>query len=403
MLAFIFLAALASAETSLDQDTTTVRARGPGLWGPSSKLIEELRIGELEGAPEYLFGAIAGIAVGPTGAIYVADYQGPMLRMYDATGRFVRTIGRVGNGPGEYTALEGIRTLRDGRLATWDPGNQRINLYDASGNFLENYRVPSGLYSSENFAIDTAGNFYVKAHDMRKTPPCKATPGQRTCIYDGEVPGLLIKVSPNGIVIDSIALPVSGVRPSFVLQTSEGVDRPFVRETVHAWSPHGYLVVGQTERYAVNLLRPGQPVLRIERDVNLVRVTSVEKAEYEAWIGFFNRSRSTGSALELSIPSTKPAFRSLHVDEDGRVWVDRHVSAQQRPPTLRRPGDERPQHVWREPRTFDVFEPGGRFLGTIVPPRNTYLYVRRGNQAWAVQRGTSDEQYVVRFRIQPGN
>ncbi len=55
--------------------------------------------------------------------------------------------------------------------------------------------------------------------------------------------------------------------------------------------------------------------------------------------------------------------------------------------------------TWREPRTFDVFEPDGVFLGTVVGPPQTELYLWKGDFAWGVERGPSDEPYVVRFRI----
>jgi hypothetical protein len=112
------------------QDTLVVLSRGSGLWGNRLRLVEELRIGKLEGAQEYMFGDVAGIAVGRDGSIVVADGQGPIVRMYDAHGRFLRNLGRRGTGPGEYNEILGIQTLSDGRFATWDPQNRRINVYD---------------------------------------------------------------------------------------------------------------------------------------------------------------------------------------------------------------------------------------------------------------------------------
>ncbi|MEX2281150.1 MAG: hypothetical protein WEE89_01555 [Gemmatimonadota bacterium] len=67
----------------------------------------------------------------------------------------------------------------------------------------------------------------------------------------------------------------------------------------------------------------------------------------------------------------------------------------------RKPGSKNPPRLWREPRTFDVFDAGGRFLGTVVAPRHTQFEFRRGLQLWGVTRGEFDEQYVVRYRIEP--
>jgi hypothetical protein len=65
-----------------------------------STLVEELSIGVADGAEEYMLGEIADIALGADGSIYAFDRQVPAIRQYDARGKFVRTIGRRGQGPG---------------------------------------------------------------------------------------------------------------------------------------------------------------------------------------------------------------------------------------------------------------------------------------------------------------
>jgi hypothetical protein len=91
----------------------------------------------------------------------------------------------------------------------------------------------------------------------------------------------------------------------------------------------------------------------------------------------------------------------VSVDRDGRIWVDRYTAAVHRADI--RPGPTRadgpPALTWREPRTFDVFEPAGRLLGTVVAPPATRFLHQRGNTIWAVTRGEFDENYVVRFRL----
>src|SRR5688500_432958 len=134
------VAALFSAQARAQQPAV-VRSPERPLWGESLRLIEEVRIGKLDGADEYLFGRIDGVAVGRQGTIYVADGQVPIIRSYDAQGRFLRNIGRQGQGPGEYANIGGIRTLRDGRLAVWDNRNGRITLYTSAGDFADSYRV----------------------------------------------------------------------------------------------------------------------------------------------------------------------------------------------------------------------------------------------------------------------
>lgn len=88
--------------------------------------------------------------------------------------------------------------------------------------------------------------------------------------------------------------------------------------------------------------------------------------------------------------------------EDGRIWVERYVEAKERPGPPRAEGDQRPRRVWREPRTFDVFEPDGRILGTVVLPEDTYIFVRRGRHVWGTYRDESDVSYIIRLRLETG-
>ena len=65
--------------------------------------------------------------------IYVADSGNNRIAVFDFDGRFVRSIGREGQGPGEFSRPTGICILDDSRLAVADFGNNRIQIFDASG------------------------------------------------------------------------------------------------------------------------------------------------------------------------------------------------------------------------------------------------------------------------------
>jgi hypothetical protein len=61
---------------------------------------------------------------------------------------------------------------------------------------------------------------------------------------------------------------------------------------------------------------------------------------------------------------------------------------------------QRPVRYWREPVIYDVFEPTGRYLGPVAAPDGVVLYGMRGDRAWGTVRGESDEEYIVRFRLE---
>lgn len=96
-------------------DTTVVRTLSGSVWGTEAALVPEVTIGRLDGPEEYLFGSIRSIAVADDGAIHVLDLQAQHVRVFDSLGVYVETLGRRGEGPGEFSEAEAIAVLPDGR------------------------------------------------------------------------------------------------------------------------------------------------------------------------------------------------------------------------------------------------------------------------------------------------
>ena len=68
------------------QDTLTVVADNPPEWGETPRLVEELRIGVLEGDERYTFVRVVGLVVDPAGVIWVADAGIPAIRRFRPDG-----------------------------------------------------------------------------------------------------------------------------------------------------------------------------------------------------------------------------------------------------------------------------------------------------------------------------
>ena len=120
--------------TSTEGNVTTVSNTAGSKWGGDARLVEELSIGQMEGADEYAFGMISGIW--PTeDRVYVSDARLDVARAYDLEGNFLFTIGATGQGPGEYESAAGVIGLPDGRIAVHD--GQKIIIYGHDGEYQE--------------------------------------------------------------------------------------------------------------------------------------------------------------------------------------------------------------------------------------------------------------------------
>jgi len=339
--------------------------------------VEELRIGRLEGEPEYTFGRVSRIATGKNGTIFVADNQVPVIRMYNSEGHYLRNVGREGQGPGEYQSIRGMQTLPDGRLAVSD-NSMRINVYDPEGHFLEEHESHSRLSGSQTFQTDQNGNFYV-LYVVRNTP---------------DMPNWEVewqKLSPEGQVIDTIKVPLDEEERemSFTLFTASGRATPFVEEPMSWMSSLGYLITGRNDRYAFTLNLSDAPPIQVERAYPPVRVTSEERSEWEAWKSYYKTNNI--------IPDIKPAYKAIRTDSQGRVWIWRYVESEY---TEKRIGpDFGPDSRWWERPEYDIFLPDGSFHATVLLPWNASFRDARDNLIWAVVQGDYSEQYVARLRM----
>jgi len=63
---------------------------------------EELSIGDSEESEDYMFSDISHITVDSDGRIYILDRRESHVKLFDQNGKYIRTIGRKGQGPGEF-------------------------------------------------------------------------------------------------------------------------------------------------------------------------------------------------------------------------------------------------------------------------------------------------------------
>ncbi|MGH7476434.1 MAG: 6-bladed beta-propeller [Longimicrobiales bacterium] len=380
-------------------DTIVVTTVSGSTWQRPRALVPEVRIGELEGADEYLFGQVQSLAVDAAGRIYVFDWQVPALRVYDADGRFVRTIGREGGGPGEYKQPDaGLIVLPDGRTLLRDPGNGRINVYGPDGTPLDSWPVRASHYSSRPFYSDTAGNVYSYVFGLDRG--------------DGR-DAALIRYSPQGDVLDTLDLPQRDYEAPTITAAVEGARQtwlvPFSPRAAWTYSPHGYFVQGVGTSYAVDLLRGEAGVLRIGRRTEPVPVAASERAYEEDRVSrAMRRLDPAWSWNGPPIPETKPPFRDIAVATDGRIWVQLHQPGHEVADAAPEDGGTRAGEPpaparWAEPVVYDVFRPDGTYLGEVHAPdgfQTSPTPLFGADRVWAVIEDELGVNYVVRLRLE---
>ncbi len=99
------------------------------------------------------------VAVAPDGEIYVSDgYGNSAIHRFSASGEHMTTWGRPGSGPGEFTTPHAIWVDRAERVLVADRENDRVQLFDRDGRFLEAW---GDFYHPMDIAEDDRGMILV--------------------------------------------------------------------------------------------------------------------------------------------------------------------------------------------------------------------------------------------------
>ncbi len=77
------------------------------------------------------------IAFGPAEEVYISDgYGNSRVMQFDQAGKFIKTWGQPGSGPGEFDLPHTIKVDSRGRILVGDRENERIQVFDADGRLL---------------------------------------------------------------------------------------------------------------------------------------------------------------------------------------------------------------------------------------------------------------------------
>ena len=88
------------------------------------------------GAKELPQGGIPGIAIDPSGNVYLAATKDHKIYKYSPDGGLVTSWGDNGLGNGQFSFPTDVAADPTGNIYVLDSGNSRIQKFDSEGNFL---------------------------------------------------------------------------------------------------------------------------------------------------------------------------------------------------------------------------------------------------------------------------
>ena len=168
-------------------------------FSPDGKLLLTLGKAGVAGEGPDVFNQPSDVVVAPGGEIFVADghdeNSNARIVKFSKDGTFIKTWGKRGSAPGEFDTPHGLAFDARGRLFVADRGNNRIQIFDQEGKFLEEWKQfsrPSGVY------IDAKDVLYVADSESNS----KVNPGWKRGIRigsarDGKVTAFIPDPEPD--------------------------------------------------------------------------------------------------------------------------------------------------------------------------------------------------------------
>jgi hypothetical protein len=241
------------------------------------------------------------------GNIYVMDSGNYRIQKYDREGNFILTIGRRGQGPGEFIQPQKLYLDSENNLYVSDVG--RIQIFDSEGNFKDSFKP---LHSLSCRGVTKDGNIVMVKYPY---------PSE-----DGKTE-LLILDSKGKLIKNIASFPyqkpyrIKGHSPS----------NPYSYRLYFCSSSYGIEAYGYSSEYKLSVLdASGDLIYRITKDETPTSITTKEKKQVINRYMEMQKKLQIGPKLKRSevekaykFPKSKPFYTRLIMDDKGRLYVSK--------------------------------------------------------------------------------
>jgi len=348
---------------------------GDPLYGEIKlELEEDLSIGNEEDE-NYLFYRARDIQVDMEGNIYVLDSGNHRLQVFDKNGKYLRTIGKRGQGPGEFNTPLCLQLDDEtGNIFVADYMSMTIIIFEKEGKYID-----KDIHHAEplnDFYVDYDGCIWGKF----------SLPGIDTYHF-------IKKLSLEGKVEKTFAEIPYPIQRIEISRTSEGN-----RGTLSAYMVNtGYeddlfiskvdnhtFVYGHSKKYElVAVDKSGKTLFIIRKEESPIKITNSERDRVINQIkeGIMKQGHYIPD-VSLKFPDYMPYFYSIITDDKGRIYARKNPAS-------------------REPNTnheYDVFSKEGLYLYRINVDhypgviKDGYIYTRIVNEETGLEQ-------IKRYRI----
>jgi hypothetical protein len=326
-------------------------------------LEEDLAIGGDPAKEDYYLPKGGSLSVDSEGNLYLSPFGGDLIRMYDRAGKFLRPVGRKGQGPGEYAYPGPVLFDPKGNPCVW--GAREMVCFGKDGAFKKKVSIKTFLSTS---VLGPRGTI------IGTTQPGRGPEGPKYT---------LLQLDPEGALLRTVAEYRGEFKANQVAIVLHSYSNRIAFEALTAET----FVYGFSEEYKIHVAdAEGRTTLLIAKDEKPFPISGKEKEEIRkngiyALIGT-NEKRLDDDAF----PDHRPFFGRFFTDDAGRIYVVRNRSILEKDLA----------------REIDVFSKDGYYLYRMSWPfipsaiKGGFLYQVREDKE-------TSEYQVVRYKIKNWN
>jgi len=321
-------------------------------------LKEDLRLGGAPAREASYFPQGAELTVDADGDLYVVDIGNRRVQMFNPSGQFIRTIGRQGQGPGEYMFPGGVHFDDDGNI--WIDNGRQMVVFSKDGLFIKN--IPITVFMRGKM-IGPGGSF------IGTTQPSAAR---------GDPKHELIRVEADGKTSRTIA--------EFRGELSRAK-----RTIAYHWYGNSIaftavasdaFVYGFSDEYKLYMADfEGRTTLIMTRAEKPQPISGEEKEETRKR-GIYAVTGGNDREEGTFFPDQRPYFSTLIADDTGRIYVVRRRSILEK----------------NAPTSVDVFSREGKYLYRMTWASRPAA-IRAGFLYEVREDPETSEYFVIRQKI----
>lgn len=351
-------------------DSAAVRIVSYDLTGAAIPVYRTVRdhgleIGAVEGAAEYTFSRIVDLWLTPDDGLVVSDGDSRELRVFGGGGRHLGTIGRRGEGPGEFAGAPSIAGMAGDTVFAYDVRSGRATSFLLDGELIESIALRSGT-----------GNRISSLHRRTDGDYLAVSPwipaDRVTGIHEArlEVDSVVVeRLSATGRVLDTVKVMADRSRLRMVQDRGGGrlgviqADPPFLPRAF--LESNGTLeAVGRSDSFELELTPVGgaPTLLRVrglDHPAGASEIREHQETRIREDLGDRPLDPPTRQLLLGHLPDRLPAFAAVSIGGHGDIWVAKSEL------------DDSSGYDWL------VFSPAGELRGSVhTPPGMRLLAVR---------------------------